>query len=88
LYKYKNVLRTKKTDRRFVGIEILTEVVIKSSNFWNITPCSPLKFNRRFGGTSMFSEDGSVISQNIELFQWETYFPNNDHFVTGLEGVD
>jgi hypothetical protein len=23
---------------------------MKSSIFWDITPCSPLKFNRRFGG--------------------------------------
>jgi hypothetical protein len=26
-------------------------VVMKSINFWNMTPCSPLSFNRRFGGT-------------------------------------
>jgi cellulose synthase/poly-beta-1,6-N-acetylglucosamine synthase-like glycosyltransferase len=24
---------------------------LKSTNFWDITPCSPLKVNRRFGGT-------------------------------------
>jgi hypothetical protein len=34
-----------------VGIEVLTEVVIKSSFFRDITPCSPLKFTRYFGGT-------------------------------------
>jgi hypothetical protein len=27
-------------------------VVMKSSLFWDITPCSPLKDNGRFGGTS------------------------------------
>jgi hypothetical protein len=30
----------------FVGSEVLTAVVI----FWDITPCTPLKFKRRFGG--------------------------------------
>jgi hypothetical protein len=25
--------------------------IIKSSIFWDITPCSPLKINRCFGGT-------------------------------------
>jgi hypothetical protein len=31
----------------FVGFEVLTPVVMKSSVFWDITPCSPLKVNRR-----------------------------------------
>jgi hypothetical protein len=26
---------------------------MKSSIFWDITPCSPLKVNRRFGGTEL-----------------------------------
>jgi hypothetical protein len=30
--------------------EVLTPVVMKSTIFWDITPCSPLKVNRRFGG--------------------------------------
>jgi hypothetical protein len=34
-----------------VGAEVLTAVVIKSSIFWGITPCSALKVNRRLGGT-------------------------------------
>jgi hypothetical protein len=34
-----------------VGFEVLTAVVMKSTVFWDITPCSPLKANRRFGGT-------------------------------------
>jgi hypothetical protein len=33
------------------GFEVLTEVVMKNSIFWNITPCSLLKVNRNFGGT-------------------------------------
>jgi hypothetical protein len=32
-----------------VGCEVLTAVVMKSPLFWDITPCSPLKVNRRFG---------------------------------------
>jgi hypothetical protein len=34
-----------------VEFEILTAVVMKSSIFWDIRPCSPLKIKRRFGGT-------------------------------------
>jgi hypothetical protein len=33
------------------GFEFLTAVVVKSTIFWDITPCSPLSVNRRFGGT-------------------------------------
>jgi hypothetical protein len=29
----------------YVGFEILIAVVTKSSIFWDITPCSPLKAN-------------------------------------------
>jgi hypothetical protein len=28
-----------------------TDHSVKSSIFWDTTPCSPLKFNQRFGGT-------------------------------------
>jgi hypothetical protein len=35
----------------FVGFEVPTAEVMKNSIFWDITPCSPLKVNRRFGGT-------------------------------------
>jgi hypothetical protein len=34
-----------------VELEILTAVVMKSTIFWDITPCSPLKVNQHFGGT-------------------------------------
>jgi hypothetical protein len=30
-----------------VKLKVLTAVVVKTSNFWDITPCSPLKANRR-----------------------------------------
>jgi hypothetical protein len=29
----------------YVGFEVLTAVVMNNSIFWDITPCSPLKFN-------------------------------------------
>jgi hypothetical protein len=34
-----------------VGFEFFTAVVMKSIIFWNMTSCSPLSLNRRFGGT-------------------------------------
>jgi hypothetical protein len=34
-----------------VGSEVLTQMIMKSSIFWDITPCSPLEVNRHFGGT-------------------------------------
>jgi hypothetical protein len=38
--------------KRCVRFEVLTAVVTKGTIFWDITPCSPLKANRRFGETS------------------------------------
>jgi hypothetical protein len=35
----------------FVGFEVLTAVVMKSTIFWDMTSCRPLKVNWRFGGT-------------------------------------
>jgi hypothetical protein len=35
----------------FVGFEVLTVAVNKSSVFWDKTPCSPLKVNRHLEGT-------------------------------------
>jgi hypothetical protein len=40
-----------KTDLKYVGFEVLTAVVMKSTTFWDITPCNPLKVNPRFGRT-------------------------------------
>jgi hypothetical protein len=33
-----------------VGFEVLKTVVMKSTVFWDITPCNLLKINGRFGG--------------------------------------
>jgi hypothetical protein len=37
----------------YVGFEVLTAAVMNSSVFWDTTPCSPLKINRRFRGTRL-----------------------------------
>jgi hypothetical protein len=52
---------------RDVEFEILTAVVMKSSIFWDITPCSPLKVNRHFGRTCRIYFKGRRISQPIML---------------------
>jgi hypothetical protein len=36
---------------KYVGFEVFTAVVMKIIIFWDMTPCSLLRFNRRFGGT-------------------------------------
>jgi hypothetical protein len=36
---------------------------MKSSVFWDITQCSPLKVHRRFGGTCHLHLQGQIISQ-------------------------
>jgi hypothetical protein len=45
------------------GFEVLTAVVMKSTVIWDIMPCSPLKVNRRFGGTYRLYLQGGRISQ-------------------------
>jgi hypothetical protein len=50
-YRKRVVLNLTASVLRFVGSEVLTAVVMKSSMFWDITPCSQLKVNRRFTGT-------------------------------------
>jgi hypothetical protein len=38
-----------------VGFGVLTAIVMKSSIFWDITPCSQLKVDRRFGASNDFA---------------------------------
>jgi hypothetical protein len=40
----------------FVQFEVLTAVVMKSSIFWDITPCNPLKVTRCSSETSVDSQ--------------------------------
>jgi hypothetical protein len=66
----------------YVGFEVLTAVVMNSSIFWDITPCSPLKVNRRFGGTCRLHLQGWISQarnhrdagskQGLVLFTWPT----------------
>jgi hypothetical protein len=51
--------------------EVLTAAVMKTSVFWDITPCSPLKVDRPFGGVYRLYIHGRTISQ--ETRQHETY---------------
>jgi uncharacterized protein YjiK len=46
-----------------VGFEVLTAVVMKSTIFWDIKPCSPLKVNRFFGGKYRLHLQGRRISE-------------------------
>jgi hypothetical protein len=48
-----------------VGFEVPTAVVMKSSIFWDITPCSPLKVNWCFGGTCRLHLQGLRIQERI-----------------------
>jgi hypothetical protein len=51
-------------DPRF---EILTAMVVKISIFWDITLCSPLKVNLRFGGICRLHLQGRRISKARHL---------------------
>jgi hypothetical protein len=46
-----------------VGSEVLTAVAMKTTIFWPITPCSPLKVSRRFRGTYRLHLQGQRISR-------------------------
>jgi hypothetical protein len=74
-----------------VGFEILTAVIMKNSVFWNITPCSPLKVNRRFGGTCRLSIQCLKIIQarNRRKRRWKASTILLKHRLTfnGLHGV-
>jgi hypothetical protein len=52
----------------FVEFKVLTAVVMKSSVFWDIMPCSPLKVNRRFGRTYPLNLQGAVLAIIFMLF--------------------
>jgi hypothetical protein len=51
----------------YIGFQVLTAVVMKSPIFWDITPCSPLKVNRRFGEKRRLHLQGRRVSQKINL---------------------
>jgi hypothetical protein len=51
----------------YIGFEVLTAVDMKSTSttsiFWDITPCSPLKFNRRFRYSSTLKMEAICFSE-------------------------
>jgi hypothetical protein len=53
------------SNNRYVGFEVLTAVVMKSSIFWDITSRGLLKVRRRFGGIFIIHIQGRRISQVI-----------------------
>jgi hypothetical protein len=48
-------------------VTVLTAVVTKATIFWDITPCSPLKVNRRFGGTYRLHLQGGHLLSHCYL---------------------
>jgi hypothetical protein len=57
-----------------VGFEILTAVVIKSSLFWKITSCSPLKsFDDSEGHIASLFRIEEYAKQEVDL--WATSYP-------------
>jgi hypothetical protein len=54
-----------------VGFEVFTAVMLKSIIFWDMTPCSPLCSNRRFGGTQRLHLQGRRnVQQTTEQACW------------------
>jgi hypothetical protein len=56
-------LHSKSPAKCLSGFQLLTAMVMKNSDFWDITPCRPLKANRRFGRTYCFHRQGGRINQ-------------------------
>jgi hypothetical protein len=47
----------------YVGFEVLIAVIMKSTIFWDITPCSKLKVNQHFRGTYRLHLQGWRVSK-------------------------
>jgi hypothetical protein len=63
-----------KTTGKIVGFEVFTAVVMKSTIFWDITPCNPLEVNPRFGETYRLHLQGRRVRQarNQSEIRWPT----------------
>jgi hypothetical protein len=73
-----------------VWFQVLTEVAMKTSSiFWDITPCSPLKVNRRFGGTYRTHLQGRRIrrARNQRESRWQAVPPKRRLTFNELHGV-
>jgi hypothetical protein len=60
-------------DNTFVGLEVFTAVVMKSTIFWDITPCSPLSVNRVSEEhiTSIFRVEKLSSARNQRASRWQ-----------------
>jgi hypothetical protein len=71
-----------------VGFEVLIAVVTKSSISWDITPCSPLKGNRRFGGTCRLHPQGRGGSTYSLILNVEATFSSEKSLTfNGIRGL-
>jgi hypothetical protein len=55
-------LLNKRKSQTFLGVEVLTAVVLKSTVVWDVTQCSLLKINSGFEGTYRLHLQGRRIS--------------------------
>jgi hypothetical protein len=62
----------------WVGFQVLTAAVMKVSVFWYITPSSPSKINRTFGGTCRLRLQGrrlvALLASRFPLVSFLAYF--------------
>jgi hypothetical protein len=68
LYFYHSMVCSLDTDRIVNNpqkIKQKTGKTLKNYTFWYITPCSPLKVNRRFGGKYRIHLQGRIIAREI-----------------------
>jgi hypothetical protein len=76
-----------------VAFEVLTAVAMKSVVSWNITPCSTLKVNLRFGGTYRLQlatsfHAGFLLSLFFRPWSWRRHVPPKRLLtLNGLHGV-
>jgi hypothetical protein len=74
------------TNKIYVGFEVLTAVVTKSSIFWYITLHSPLRVNQRFSALHLLSH--WYLSRHILPWRWRQYVPPKHQFTfNGLHAV-
>jgi hypothetical protein len=64
-----------------VGFKVLPAVLMKSTIFWDMTPCSPLKVNRRFYTLLGTSFHAGIL---LDLFDLEK---GGDIFLQNVDGV-
>jgi hypothetical protein len=73
LYYYIDIKFKRKQVQEIYVIRVYTILLMKSSIFWDITSCSPLNVNWRFGGTCCLHLQGRRISQarNQRESRWQ-----------------